>query len=117
MRLALPLPLLVDHVSHNARTPSDELVNNCHTSCNRAWATQSGLNTWLSLISRFLSVIQEHRYPEKNTALVQISFKLGLRVQEIALLQIKDVAELGPESSGSGQRSFKLKEILALPAA
>ncbi|WP_370232110.1 tyrosine-type recombinase/integrase [Marinobacter nauticus] len=60
-------------------------------------------------------VIQKHRYPEKNTALVQISFKLGLRVQEIALLQIKDVAELGSESSG--QRSFKLKEILALPAA
>ena len=62
-----------------------------------------------------LTVIQEHRYPEKNTALVQISFKLGLRVQEIALLQIKDVAELSPENSG--QRSFKLKEILALPAA
>ena len=65
--------------------------------------------------SHLLSVIQEHRYPEKNTALVQISFKLGLRVQEIALLQIKDVAELGSESSG--QRPFKLKEILALPAA
>lgn len=65
--------------------------------------------------AHLLSVIQEHRYPEKNTALVQISFKLGLRVQEIALLQIKDVAELGPETSG--QRSFKLKEILALPAA
>lgn len=62
-----------------------------------------------------LNVIQEHRYSEKNTALVQISFKLGLRVQEIALLQIKDVAELGPEISG--ERSFKLKEILALPAA
>ena len=67
--------------------------------------------------AHLLHVIQEHRYPEKNTALVQISFKLGLRVQEIALLQIKDVAELGPGSSGSGQRSFKLKEILALPAA
>lgn len=62
-----------------------------------------------------LNVIQEHRYPEKNKALVQVSFKLGLRVQEIALLQIKDVAELGPTSSS--QRSFKLKEILALPAA
>jgi len=24
--------------------------------------------------------VKEHRYPEKNTALVQISFKLGLRV-------------------------------------
>ena len=46
---------------------------------------------------------------------LQISFKLGLRVQEIALLQIKDVAELGPETAG--ERSFKLKEILALPAA
>ncbi|KMQ74393.1 hypothetical protein [Marinobacter subterrani] len=67
--------------------------------------------------AHLLGEIKEHRYPEKNTALVQISFKLGLRVQEIALLQIKDVAELGPGSSGSGQRSFKLKEILALPAA
>ena len=54
--------------------------------------------------AHLLSVIQEHRHLEKNTALVQISFKLGLRVQEIALLQIKDVAELGPYSSG--QRSF-----------
>ncbi|WP_152206590.1 site-specific integrase [Marinobacter changyiensis] len=62
-----------------------------------------------------LSVVQDHRYAEKNTALIQISFKLGLRVQEIALLQIKDVAELLPEISG--QRSFKLKEILALPAS
>ena len=62
-----------------------------------------------------LNVIQEHRYPEKNTALVQISFKLGLRVQEVALLQIKDVAELGIRTSGN--RSFMLKEILALPAA
>ncbi|WP_230715890.1 hypothetical protein [Marinobacter shengliensis] len=60
--------------------------------------------------AHLLDVIQEHRYPEKNTALVQISFKLGLRVQEIALLQIKDVAELG--SGISGQRSFKLKEGL-----
>ncbi|AOY87722.1 hypothetical protein BKP64_05790 [Marinobacter salinus] len=29
----------------------------------------------------------------------------------------QEVGELCPESSGSGQRSFKLKEILALPAA
>lgn len=65
--------------------------------------------------AHLLYVIQQRRYPEKNTALVQVSFKLGLRVQEIALLQIKDVAELGPEIAG--QRSFKLKEILALPAA
>ncbi|MBY6193732.1 hypothetical protein KUV78_08000 [Marinobacter hydrocarbonoclasticus] len=31
--------------------------------------------------AHLLSVIQKHRYPEKITALVQISFKLGLRVQ------------------------------------
>lgn len=65
--------------------------------------------------ARLLSEIKEHRHKEKNTALIQVSFKLGLRVQEIALLQIKDVAELGPEVSGL--RTFKLKEILALPAA
>ena len=35
-----------------------------------------------------------------TTALVQVSFKLGLRVQEIAFLQVKAVAELGPETSG-----------------
>jgi len=65
--------------------------------------------------SVLLDVIKDHRHPEKNTALIQVSFSLGLRVQEIALLQIKEVAELGP--SNSGQRSFKLKEILALPAS
>ena len=31
--------------------------------------------------------IKEHRHPEKNTTIMQISFKLGLRVQEIALLK------------------------------
>jgi len=54
-----------------------------------------------------LSVIRERRYPEKNTALVQISFKLGLRVQEIALLQIKDVAELGMTVLASVRSSSK----------
>jgi integrase len=44
-------------------------------------------------LAHLLNAIQEHRYPEKNTVLIQISFKLGLRVQEIALLQIKDLAE------------------------
>tara|TARA_R100000687_G_scaffold81922_3_gene79874 strand:+ start:2172 stop:2336 length:165 start_codon:yes stop_codon:yes gene_type:complete len=34
-------------------------------------------------------VTQHHRYPEKNTAIMQISFKLGLRAQAIALLEIK----------------------------
>lgn len=57
-------------------------------------------------------VIQDHRHPEKNTAIMQVSFKLGLRAQEIALLQIKEVAKLN--SSGS---SFKLLEVMSLPAA
>lgn len=56
-------------------------------------------------------VIQAHRHPEKNTAIMQVSFKLGLRAQEISLLQIKEVARLN--SVGSG---FKLLEIMSLPA-
>ncbi|MBB3060102.1 site-specific integrase [Microbulbifer rhizosphaerae] len=60
--------------------------------------------------------IQQHRYPEKNTAIMQISFKLGLRVQEIALLQIKEVARLGAYRSGQ-PRDFQLYEVMTLPAA
>ena len=41
-----------------------------------------------------------------------ISFKLGLRAQEIALLQIKEVARLNTTGTG-----FKLLEVMALPAA
>ena len=61
-------------------------------------------------------VIKDHRYPEKNTAIMQLSFCLGLRVQEIALLEIKDVCSLGAARKTVG-RSFKLKQILKLPAA
>ncbi len=43
---------------------------------------------------RLFEVILDHRYPEKNTAIMQISFKLGLRVQEIALLQLKELCRL-----------------------
>lgn len=57
-------------------------------------------------------VIQQHRHPEKNTAIMQISFKLGLRAQEIALLQVKEIARLN--KSGT---EFTLLEIMALPAA
>lgn len=57
-------------------------------------------------------VIQQHRHAEKNTAIMQISFKLGLRAQEISLLQIKEVAQLN--QSGT---DFKLLEIMSLPAA
>ena len=61
-------------------------------------------------------VIQKHRYPEKNTALMRISFCLGLRVQEIALLQIKEVCSLGPRRKPQ-PRSFELHQVMALPAA
>lgn len=56
--------------------------------------------------------IQLHRYPEKNTAIMLISFKLGLRAQEMSLLQIKEVARLN--SSGT---DFTLLDIMSLPAA
>lgn len=61
---------------------------------------------------RLFEVIQQHRHPEKNTAIMEISFKLGLRAQEIALLQIKEVARL----SAAGTE-FKLHEVMSLPAA
>ncbi|WP_444939194.1 tyrosine-type recombinase/integrase [Microbulbifer sp. JMSA002] len=57
-------------------------------------------------------VIQGHRHPEKNTAIMQVSFKLGLRAQEIALLQVKEVAKLNPMGT-----EFKLLEVMSLPAA
>jgi site-specific recombinase XerC len=56
--------------------------------------------------------IAKHRHPEKNTAIMEVSFKLGLRAQEIALLQIKEIAQLS--QSGS---TFKLLEVMSLPAA
>lgn len=65
--------------------------------------------------AHLLAVIQQHRHLEKNTALIQISYKLGLRVQEIALLQLKEVCRLGPTTGST--RDFTLHEILALPAA
>lgn len=56
-------------------------------------------------------VIQQNRHPEKNTAIMQISFKLGLRAQEIALLQIKEIAQI------KSQGEFKLLQVMTLPAA
>lgn len=67
--------------------------------------------------SAFLHVIDEvskRRYPEKNKAILHVSFKLGLRCQEIALLRIKEVAKL--HSTDGITSSFTLNEILALPA-
>lgn len=57
-------------------------------------------------------VIQQHRHPEKNSAIMQISFKLGLRAQEIALLQVKEVAKLNPSGT-----NLELLEVMSLPAA
>lgn len=56
--------------------------------------------------------IRRHRHPEKNAAIMQISFKLGLRAQEIALLQIKEVAQLNAAGT-----AFRLHEVMSLPAA
>ena len=58
------------------------------------------------------NIIKDNRHPEKNAAIMQISFKLGLRAQEIALLQIKEIARLNPTGT-----NFKLLEIMSLPAA
>lgn len=60
-------------------------------------------------------VIKQHRHPEKNRAIMQISFKLGLRAQEIALLEIKEIADLIP--GNTAPRTFRIKEIMALPAS
>jgi len=60
--------------------------------------------------------IEKHRHPEKNKAIMQISQKLGLRVQEIALLELKEVCKL-VGSPGGSTRTFKLFEIMSLPAS
>jgi hypothetical protein len=61
---------------------------------------------------RVFEIIQDHRHPEKNTAIMQTSAKLGLRAQEIALLQIKEVARLKKSPPG-----FTLYKVMTLPAA
>ncbi len=61
---------------------------------------------------RVFEVIQDHRHPEKNTAIMQTSTKLGLRTKEIALLQIKEVARLTKSPPG-----FTLYKVMTLPAA
>ncbi len=63
-------------------------------------------------IERLFDAIQRHRHPEKNTAIMQVSFKLGLRAQEIALLQVKEVARLNTNGT-----DFRLHDVMSLPAA
>lgn len=60
---------------------------------------------------RVLTAIESHRHPEKNALIMQLSFKLGLRVQEIALLRIREIAKVGPEFP----TGFELKDVLVLP--
>ena len=58
-----------------------------------------------------LEVIENHRHPEKNALIVEISFKLGLRVQELSLLRIGEVATLSAQYTGG----YELKDELRLP--
>lgn len=55
--------------------------------------------------------IKNHRHPEKNSAIMQISFKLGLRAQEISALKIKHVAQLNESDN-----NFELLDFMSLPA-
>jgi len=59
------------------------------------------------------NVIKQHRHPEKNTAIMRLSFSLGLRVQEIAELQIKDVCQLNHKGTNSSGL-FELNQSLSL---
>lgn len=66
--------------------------------------------------AHLFEVIAQHRHPEKNAAIMQISFKLGLRVQEIALLEVKEVCRLRAGRRGF-QKPFELHKVMTLPAA
>ena len=58
-----------------------------------------------------LDEIEHHRYPAKNALIIQISFKLGLRAQEMALLRIREIADLSDEFACS----YKIKDVLVSP--
>ena len=66
--------------------------------------------------NHLFEVIKDHRHPEKNTAIMQISFKFGLRVQEIALLELKEVCRLGKPRK-TLPRDFEILQVMTLPAA
>tara|TARA_R110001583_G_C5622609_1_gene406386 strand:+ start:91 stop:867 length:777 start_codon:yes stop_codon:yes gene_type:complete len=61
---------------------------------------------------RLFQVIHDHRHAGKNLAIMLISFRLGLRAQEISLLQVKEVAKLSATGS-----DFRLLEVMSIPAA
>lgn len=58
-----------------------------------------------------LAAIETHRHPAKNAAIVQTSFKLGLRVQELSLLRLREVCQVGAEHP----RGYAIKDTLVLP--
>ena len=58
-----------------------------------------------------LAAIETHRHPAKNAAIVQCSFKLGLRVQELALLRLREVCQI----DAACPRGYALKDTLVLP--
>lgn len=58
-----------------------------------------------------LENIKRHRYLKKNTLIVQLIFKLGFRAQELSLLRIREVANLGTEFP----RGYQVKDVLVLP--
>lgn len=62
-------------------------------------------------LSAVLDEIEHHRYPAKNALIIQLSFKLGLRAQEMALLRIREICTLSHEFS----RGYKIKDVLVLP--
>lgn len=62
-------------------------------------------------LEQLLASIEQHRHPEKNALLFQLSFKLGLRVQELSLLRVREVAHTGPEYAAG----YELKDVLVLP--
>lgn len=62
-------------------------------------------------LNSVLEEIEYHRYPEKNALIIQISFKLGLRAQEMSLLRIREVATLAHDFP----RGYQVKDVLVLP--
>ena len=58
-----------------------------------------------------LAQIKQHRHPEKNTLIAQLSFKLGLRVQEMSLLRVREVAILNKDLVNG----YQIKDVLVLP--
>lgn len=55
--------------------------------------------------------IYQYRHLDINTAIKQFSFKLTLWAQEIALLQIKEMAQLNTVGN-----DYTLFEVISLPA-